>query len=204
MVMRIITFYTWSYSSLAKKLVSSGKKFGYRIKAIKIKEKGCWGYKVKHKPSIILKEYIKHGGNFLYLDVDTRILKPLGNLKEKIINNDLCFRRQVYGEGEYNLGVIGIGNNLKVLDFLKEWNKAVHEEFGQHETVDQKIFSEFIKNSNMQIYDLGRQYNFLPNDLYDSSPENAFIYHYKASRDNKDHDKWLRGFRRKIIDNTQY
>jgi hypothetical protein len=183
----IITFFSNDdYCCLAKKLVCSGKKFGYDIYAVPIIDYKHWAKSVCDKPRIIQKYYNKLGSPLLYLDADCEIVKPLHELVQIIKQNDICVRERNLKD-RYNLGVMGFGTNQKLLrQFLHQWTNATKASLGNSQTVDQKPFSDLVhkKYRQLKVHNLGPYYNFLPADHLDFEKEKAYILHHKESKTN--------------------
>lgn len=187
--MRILTYYTESYKEQVLRLIRSAEVYRYKVKAIKIDEQRSWGYKVLIKPQLILDEYQKFGGNFLYLDADTELLQSLDKLCTK--DHHILVRERNL-EDKYNLGVIYFGEDQSIKQFLENWVELTKQKFSNTKSVDQQPFVEAIQlYPDVKVGQLPYQYNFLPADLAQHDKSEAIIYHYKASRENSDYKKWL-------------
>jgi|MEHZ01.6.fsa_nt_MEHZ011623781.1_35 hypothetical protein len=185
--MRIVAFYTPSYSHIVKNLTASIEKFGYDYTIYEVEDRGCWEKNCAQKPEVIFRAMQEYEDDILYLDADAMILRELP-LHELFGDTMMFYLLQWEHEGkkvnELISATIYIPYNLNNLDLVKQW-----EEHQKEDSMiwDQQTLGEVLnKLKDYKFNTLSAEWNYIEKYHAPFLTLDPIIIQSQASRTMKD------------------
>ena len=150
--MKIIAFYTPSYTHVVKKLTDSLDRFKYEYETVEVTDRGSWEENCGQKPEVLYDAMTKYKEDILYLDADATVVRELP--LEEIVGDKLAVHiMQWSAEGmgvtkELISNCMYLPYNEEVLDIVKRWKQHQLE---NPMIWDQRTLSHVLNNSDIEI-----------------------------------------------------